>query len=299
VSNAPVNAARACTHAAVYAAMLSCIDSDAPMSSGCFDLIDIQIPERSILNASWPAPLFAGPADIGNRTAETVIRAFAQIDQNRVTAGSYATGNNSVAFGTDSHGEEFLWYVFEAGGCGARRELDGNSGEWHLMSNAKNESMEIWEARYPVRFEFYRLVPNSGGAGRKRGGLGTERGIRVLCDTTVSALADRHKIPPWGINGGLEGTCNAIRIERDGKIYRPSELGAPSDSKFGGLRLKAGDVYIVRQGGGGGFGRPEERSAEEVALDVAAGYITPDHARKFYEWPSRSMSKPSRPGWDE
>jgi N-methylhydantoinase B len=182
----------------------------------------------------------------------------------------------------DDSGSEFLWYAFESGGCGARRNRDGNSAEWHLMANAKNESMEIWESRYPVRFEYYRLVPDSGGAGRKRGGLGTERGIRVLCETTVSALADRHKLPPWPLAGGVVGTCNAIRVERDGVRHRPSELGAQSDSKFGHLRLRSSDVYVVRQGGGGGFGPPMERTRAEVERDLRRGYITDEHAATHY-----------------
>ena len=281
---APINTTLVNARAAAYAAVIAAVDPHVPVSSGCLDLIDVDVPKGTLMNATWPAPIYAGTADPNNRACETVLRAFAKLVPERVVAGSYATGNNSVGFGTDpKSGESFLWYIFESGGLGARAHHDGNSGEWHLLPNCKTESMEIWEARFPVRFEAYGLVPDSGGPGRKRGGLGTERKLRVLCETTVHAVADRHRVPPFGIEGGSQGTCNALRIERDGSVYRPSELGALSDSKFGNLTLQPGDVFVVHQGGGGGYGDLLERTFDEIERDLRLGYITPDGAERSYE----------------
>ena len=281
----PINASLTCTRAAAYAAAIAAIDPAVPISSGCLDLITVKAPEGSILNPRPPAPVFAGTADPADRAAETVLRAFADLDPSRISAGSYATGNNMTGYGTILRADEeseFLWYVFESGGCGARAEFDGNSAEWHLMANCKNESMEIWEYRYPLRFISYRLVPDSGGPGRRRGGLGTERQFELLVDTTLSATADRHKIPPWPLAGGLPGMCNSFMITREGRSYRPSELGARSDSKFSGLHMRAGDVLTIRQGGGGGFGPPTERTVDEVDRDLRLGYVTADEGERVY-----------------
>jgi N-methylhydantoinase B len=280
---APINTTLVNAKAATYAAVIAVIDPEVPVSSGCLDLIEVKVPEGTLMNATWPAPIYAGTADPNNRACETVLRALSKISPERVVAGSYATGNNSVGFGADDEGEDFLWYVFESGGLGARANRDGNSAEWHLLPNCKNESMEIWEARFPVRFESYGLRPDSGGAGTKRGGLGTERRIRILKETSVHAVADRHRLPPFGIEGGSQGTCNEFRIETDGVEYRPSELGALSDSKFGRLHLPPGAVFVVRQGGGGGFGGPGQRTFDEIDADLRLGYVSPEGAERDYD----------------
>lgn len=278
---APINSTITNTRAASYAAVIAVVDPDVPVSSGCLDLIDVVVPEGTILNATWPAPIYTGTADPNNRAAETVLRALANIAPERCVAGSYATGNNSVGSGIDEHGQ-FLWYIFESGGLGARQDFDGNNAEWHLLPNCKNESMEVWESRFPVVFEQYRLLADSGGAGRRRGGLGTERSLRVTRETYVHAVADRHQIPPWPLEGGEPGRCNEIRVVKDGEELRPTQLGAESDSKFSDLVLNPDDCYIVRQGGGGGFGNPLEREIERVVSDVEFGYVTPEAARSQY-----------------
>lgn len=280
---APINTTFVNTKAATYAAVIAVVDPYVPISSGCLDLIDISVPKGSLMNATWPAPVYAGTADPNNRACETVLMALGKLAPERVAAGSYATGNNSVGFGLDDNGTSFLWYIFESGGLGARANQDGNNAEWHLLPNCKNESMEIWEARFPVRFDGYQLRSDSGGAGQKRGGLGTERRIRVLQDTWIHAVADRHRVPPFGIEGGSDGTCNEFRIERNGKELRPTELGGLSDSKFGRLKLLTNDVFIVRQGGGGGFGDPLRRSFDAIDTDLRLGYMTPSAAERDYE----------------
>src|SRR5437870_8635711 len=110
---------------------------------------------------------------ISDRVSEVMQLVLSKLLPDRVMASSYATGNNLTGWGVDPKSrEEFLWYIFESGGCGARASKDGNSAEWHLMANCKNESMEVWEQRYPVRFLGYELVKDSAGPGKWRGGLG-------------------------------------------------------------------------------------------------------------------------------
>ena len=176
-----------------------------------------------------------------------------------------------------------------AGGCGAHRVCDGNTAEWHIMSNCKSESMETREVRYPVEFVSYRLLADSGGAGETRGGLGTERQLRVLADTRLAGISGHHGIGARGVSGGLPGDPNGFAVIRDGREYTISELfSLPSDSKFSNVPLRKGDVFVTRQGGGGGCGTPDGRDPSLVERDVREGYISERSAAVHYGRQPRS-----------
>jgi N-methylhydantoinase B/oxoprolinase/acetone carboxylase alpha subunit len=281
---APINNSLVNTKAAAYIAAISLIDPGVPINSGLFDLIHVRAPEGSLVNATWPAPLFFGPADPTNKACEVVIRALAQAIPERVVAGSYQTGNNTTGSGVNPRtGIPFQWFLFGPGGCGARRGRDGNSAEWHVCSNCKNESIELWEHRVPVEFQEFTLVQDSGGPGRTRGGLGYRRRLRLLADTQVSATADRHKIGAWGLEGGWQALPNRFAVGRSGREYRLNDLfDVVSPSKFANVQLRAGDEYIVESGGGGGFGNPSERDRAEILRDVEYGYVSAESAERDY-----------------
>jgi N-methylhydantoinase B/oxoprolinase/acetone carboxylase alpha subunit len=217
---------------------------------------------------------------------ETLLQALHQLCPERVPAGSYSTGQNVTGGGVrPAGGGEFLWYSYQSGGTGAWPGGDGNNGEWHLMANSKNESMEAWEARYPLRFEAYSLVDDSGGAGRWRGGLGTERRILLEADTRLSAIADHHHTGARGRSHGGEGRPNGFALEHDGERRTVQErFGLASPSKFSNLVVPAGDVFVSTQGGGGGVGDPRDRPPEDIAADVRDGYVSPQAARERYGW---------------
>jgi N-methylhydantoinase B len=185
------------------------------------------------------------------------------------------------------NGGEFLWYSYQSGGCGARHGADGNSGEWHLMANSKNESMELWEVRYPVEFLGYGLVPDSGGTGKWRGGLGTERRLRVTVETRLTGFSDHHGIGARGVNGGRPGLPNGFAVIRDGREYDIASLfGLPSRSKFSNVTLHAGDIFVSRQGGGGGYGDPHTRDESLIRRDLQEGYMTRVAAESEYGYRS-------------
>jgi len=281
--NGPVNVSFTGAKAAAYSAVLAAVDPDVPMNSGVLDLIEVRAEVGSMVRPTYPAPVFAW-ADPSDKASEAVLKAMVHMAPDRVAAGTYCTGNNVTASGEDPEtGEEFLWYHFGSGGCGARPTKDGNTADWHLMGNCKNESMEIWEARYPVEFEEFGLVTDSGGAGEHRGGLGVARKIQVTADTRITGCADRHQEPSWGIAGGGGGTPNRFSVTREGVEYDLRTLfGIPSLSKFTDESLRKGDVFTTEQGGGGGYGSTLARGAELVAQDVHNGYVSLERAREDY-----------------
>jgi N-methylhydantoinase B len=279
---APINCSYACARAAVIGSVIAVTDPGIPLNAGVTGLIDVIAPEGSMVNPVYPAPCFGTTADPADRTMETVLRALGELAPDRIIAGSYSTGQNVTAGSVDADGSEVSWYSYQSGGTGAWAGGDGNNGEWHLMANSKNESMEAWETRYPVRFEWYRLVDDSGGAGRWRGGLGTERALRVLAPTTISAISDHHRTGARGVDGGREGAPNGFAVVRDGVRRTVQEwFGLASPSKFSNLELATGDVFVTTQGGGGGYGDPSQRDAEALAADARSGYTSapPTHRR--------------------
>jgi N-methylhydantoinase B len=144
----------------------------------------------------------------------------------------------------------------------------------------------VFETRYPLLTLEHGLVRDSGGAGRRRGGLGTYRTLRVTApEITFSALFDRMKIAPPGLFGGLGGGTSALLVKRKGEREFRSfaeVFGVSSPTKFTNVVLREGDELRYRTPGGGGFGDPREREPERVLEDVLEGWVTYDAAARDY-----------------
>jgi N-methylhydantoinase B/oxoprolinase/acetone carboxylase alpha subunit len=144
----------------------------------------------------------------------------------------------------------------------------------------------VFETRYPWFTECYRLNVDAGGPGRTRGGLGITRLLHVEADEiVVSALCDRSRVSPWGVHGGDEGDRLAYLVRTVGsdEFRTFSEVfGTPSDTKFSNVRLRRGDVVMLRSPSGGGYGPPWERPPEHVVRDVEEGYVTRERASGRY-----------------
>jgi N-methylhydantoinase B len=122
---------------------------------------------------------------------------------------------------------------------------------------------------YPLFVEEYALVPDSGGAGRFRGGLGIRRTVRVVGhEATFLGTLERQRVAPFGLLGGGEGGRGALVLNDDTQGRR--DLG----SKVAGLGLKPGDTVTIVTPGAGGYGVPAERDPTLVALDLRDGKVT-------------------------
>ena len=133
------------------------------------------------------------------------------------------------------------------------------------------------EVKFPLVVERYALIPNSGGAGRHRGGLGLERVVRARVPMTFNSHVERAHCKPWGLNGGGDATGNevAIRIGSKWKTDFPN-------AKVLVAHLQPGDAFRMRSGGGGGYGSPLDRPIGDVEADAKQGYISIEAARDFY-----------------
>src|SRR5262249_50328535 len=190
-----------------------------------------------------------------------LLGAFADALPERVMAAEGVTSCNFVFGGVDPrNGDRYAHYHFEASGWGGRHLLDGSSAQNHIHGNCRNTPVEVFETRFPLRTLSYGLVPDSGGPGRRRGGLAVRRIVRVLApELVVSAMMDRVKSGAWGLFGGQAGRTAAILVRRrDEPDFRTfcEAFGTVSPSKFATIRLEHGAEVLLESPAGGGSRDP-------------------------------------------
>src|SRR5262249_44050500 len=159
---------------------------------------------------------------------------------------------------------------------GARPVKDGINAVASGISNTMNTPIEILEMSFPVRVERYELTPDSGGAGRWRGGLGVDRVWRILGHTTVATVClGRPQAAPFGLHGGGPGAAaRVVVLDADGAERPALEKGA--------VIVPAGAAIRFRAPGAGGYGPAGERARELVRADLIDGYVTPAGAARAY-----------------
>jgi N-methylhydantoinase B len=232
-----VNCPRAVTRAAAVFALRTLLDEDVPTNDGIARAIDLLLPERSAVNASWPAAVAAGNVEMSQRVADTILAALGDAGVD-VAAQGQGTMNN-VTFG----GAGWTFYETLGGGQGATSAGPGPSGVHVGMSNTLNTPVESLERATPLRIERYALREGSGGAGRHRGGEGVVRAYRATQPCMVTLLTERREYAPQGVQGGGAGA-----------IGRNLLNGEPLPAKVR-VSLTPGDVLTIETPGGGGYGR--------------------------------------------
>jgi N-methylhydantoinase B len=250
-----------------------------PQNAGQLRPVKVIAPEGSFFNPVPPAAL-GGRALMNQRIVELIFGALAQVVPERVCAAS-GQWLNPIFGGTDPRTERpFIFYDYVMGGVGARVTKDGIDAMSPVVS-VENIPVEAQEARNPIIVERHELIPDSGGAGRLRGGLSVRKDVRILgTGVVLSNLTDRHVFSPYGMDGGNSGTLGEI-------VLNP---GTPTERKLHSKDLVAveyGDVVSFRCSGSGGVGAPRERAREQVRRDLREGLITPDVAKNVYELEER------------
>jgi N-methylhydantoinase B len=209
-------------------------------------------------------------------TVEAVFAALAHVMPAKARADG--CGSRSIILGGRSTkaGQSYVQYEILGGGGGARAVKDGASGTSVNQSNAKIAPIEIIESEFPTRILRFELIPDSGGAGEYRGGLGIRREYLNLQDARFSIRSTKHVIAPNGVTGGGKGRTGDIIINpgRDGEKHLPT--------RYADYPLKAGDIFRLDTPGGGGSGDAYKRDAAAVVADVNEGYISPEAAQRDY-----------------
>lgn len=271
----PVNNTRAMTCSAVYYALLAALGKDIPANSGCYRPIDITLPESSVVNAHFPAPV-TGRMVVNHRIAIAVFGALARIVPERIPAAYYAISYVYALATVEASGRRRVYFDIEVGGWGGHAGGDGASALSCGLHNNTNAPIEMVEAKYSVTFLRYGLLPDSGGAGRHRGGLGLVREFRLDApEGSLSTNFERFVYPPYGIGGGQPGSLSRTFITRaDGRVEYLR-------SKVSGVKIGAGDVITIETSGGGGWGDPAERAPDKIARDLEDGLISEKGAAHY------------------
>ena len=204
--------------------------------------------------------------------------ALSEIVPERITAAYYGMSNVYILSG-DGGDDRRGWIFFdiEVGGGGGRHNKDGLDCYSQGIHNLANTPIEMVEATYPLRFKRYELLPDSGGAGKYRGGLGVRRDIEFLdASGTLNTQFDKFKVAPFGLFGGQSGATGRMMLNPD------TADAVDLRSKTVDRKLKRGDVFSMWTQGGGGFGPPEERDPAAVERDLRQGKVTPQAAQSAY-----------------
>lgn len=283
----PVNAIYAVTASAVYNAVLHLTDPTIPRNEGCYRPITVIAPPGTIVNCEFPAPVAGGNTETSPRITDMVFGALQHAIPDKIVAACGGTSSPFLFGGTDPRsGDLYAHFHFEGVGWGGRQGLDGNNMVVTINGNCRNTPVEVFETRYPsFLIESYRLLPDSGGPGEFRGGLGGERLLTVTEEVTVSALLNRMLADPWGVLEGGNGQRGGIWVKRAGHSGWQTfveAFGTMSPSKFSGIRLQPGDQVKLVMPGGGGYGDPLRRDRASVKRDVAEGFVTPEQAAAAY-----------------
>lgn len=277
----PINSVLGYTYSGVYMVLQAATDPDILPNAGCYRPVTILAPKGSIVNPHFPAACTGGN-EVACIVHNVVFRAMAQVEGALFMACDHGSSNNMLISGhSPATGERYVIYEYPEGGWGGNADRDGLSAIWSIVGNTWNVPVEAVEQRFPVRVERYELREDSGGAGTYRGGLGIRRDHRILDhDAVVSIVANRVRVPPWGLEGGSEGAAAGFIIDAD----TPAERSAAPEfgSKAHDLVLPSGAVITQLTAGGGGWGDPRHRDASQVTRDVVLGYVTPDSAQRDY-----------------
>ncbi|MGD9123934.1 MAG: hydantoinase B/oxoprolinase family protein [Desulfarculaceae bacterium] len=271
------NSTLANTHAAAYYVLIALVDPQIPPNSGCYRPLEIITKPGTVVDPLPPGAV-ASRTNASQKIVESMLRALAPVFRDKVTAGSHGQISTCGFGGIHPRtGKRFIYTDIQGGGSGARPYRDGRDGQDSHLPRFMNTPVEAVEREFPIRIERYQFIPDSGGAGEFRGGLATQRDIRVLSDqVSFARYGDRQKFPPLGLFGGKPGSMGSF-------ILNPGETGERRLASKGLDTLASNDLVSLRLPGSGGFGDPLKRSLQAIEDDLKDGKVTRARAESDYQ----------------
>jgi N-methylhydantoinase B len=273
----PINATISSCESATYFAILAILDPTIPANYGVYKPIKITAPEGTVVNALPPAPV-VGRNAITHTIVNALMMALSKVVPERITAAYYGMSNVYILSGDGTNDRRgWIFFDIEVGGGGGRYGKDGLDCYSQGIHNLANTPIEMVESTYPLRFQRYEFLPDTGGIGKYRGGLGVRRDIEFLDDSgSLNTQFDKFKIAPFGLFGGGPGATGRLLLNPD----RPDSKELRS--KTVECKLRRGDVISMWTQGGGGYGPPAERDRAAIERDLREQKITPEAARSAY-----------------
>ena len=273
--NGPINCPLPSTVSTARVAMSMLAGSNEAPNEGFFRPVEVITKPGTLFHPLSPAPcfLYGWPA---LQAIEVFYKALGASFPEIVPASSGGCINGIVYWGErEQSGEPWADGAPHPVGQGASVFGDGATCLHHAESATRFAPAEVWENRNPWLVNRVELIQDSCGAGQYRGGLGVNFEITMLEDTFATTVCERTKLPPWGLNGGMEGLPNSCSIV--------SEDGTSKEvSKATRVPFTKGKKILLQCGGGGGYGNPKDRSEEKIIDDYKQEYISKSHVEKYY-----------------
>ena len=238
-----INCPLSVTAAAVYYVFRCLMPPQTPACAGSFKNIKILAPEKSVVNACYPAAVAAGNVETSTRIVDVVLGALAKAIPERIPAASHGSMNNlAMGFVGDENHAAWDYYETIGGGMGASNISDGLDAVQTHMTNTLNTPIEALEMKYPLRVTRYQIRQNSAGAGVHAGGQGLIREYVFLAPAQLTVLSERRKHKPWGLAAGQAASVGVNTLNGDVLAAKFSQ------------RVQVGDIICIKTAGGGGFG---------------------------------------------
>ncbi|KAJ7178558.1 5-oxoprolinase [Mycena crocata] len=256
--------------------LVTVYDPRCVVNDGFHDLVEIHIPEGTLLNPMRPAALSTRTHLLG-RVMDVLSGLLGQKSPEFLCAGGFSDSPHFMLSGFRENGQWFQLYQIGFGGIPARPHGDGMDGHclWPAMKAVPNEYLECY---YPLRIEEYNTVTDSGGPGLFRGGNAQRIFYRFLEEGEISIHDDRWLSKPWGVVGGEPGGRSSKILVHDGDGSERREI---LQSKRDHIRVQKGDLLEWLTWGGGGYGDPLKRDAQLVALEVHRGLVSFEGAKRY------------------
>lgn len=271
----PANIRPPLLRAACAYVVISLLGPDTYVNSGLLDALDITTRSGSVVDPHFPAAVNTYNPTV-HAVVDAVFDAMSAIVPGRGRADGCASRSFVMSGGREPGTKRYVQYEIFGGGTGSLKDHDGVSGSSVNHTNGKIAPIEIVESEYTARVRRLELIPDSGGVGRFRGGLGILREYEVVEPARFSLRSTRHKVAPLGVDGGGPGRIGKLTVNPG----TPHERVLPS--RYSDLALQPGDTFRLETPGGGGYGNPLERDPALVVDDVATGYVTEQSARDDY-----------------
>jgi N-methylhydantoinase B len=263
------------TAAASFTAVKSVLSINMPNNDGVFRPISVIAPPGTITHGKLPAAC-AARGLTGFRAVDCAFGALAQLYPDRVYAASDG-GNTGVTIGGyDKALQPFIYVDFLSGSWGGRPWADGLDGNTNMFANMASFSVEVIETENPLEVLDYEFIPDSGGAGKFRGGMAQRKTWRMLADEGILQVrADRQTHRPYGLQGGGGGAPGRNLLDP----------GLPTEAKLHGkltMTLRRGQVFRHELPGAGGWGDALARDLALVAKDLRDGLVSIEAAASDY-----------------
>ena len=262
---------------AAQMAFKTAIDVDMPANGGAFRPLKVLTTPGTVFHALEPAAN-GYYFEVEVRVFDLMLRCLAPSLPKVLPAGTFASICGTVIGGPHPDtGRHYTIVEPQIGGWGAALGRDGNSAMFSpFHGETYNCPAEIAEARYGLEVDRIALNITEGGEGQWRGGAGIQLDYRVRADNNFLSIGyTRSVVPPWGLDGGKDGSPNFVQVIRTNGTTERHALAT-------NVVVNRGDIIRVNTGTGGGYGDPKKRDPAQVQSDIKNGYLTAERAKAIY-----------------